>query len=66
MKQTVSFPKKYGKHVMPTKIKNCWSTQVLAKSKFLYKMRYSVTPPKNKNVYNFPINKLCIAKVLKG
>ena len=46
MKQTVSFPFKYGKHVMP---KNYWSTQVLAKSKFLYRMRYNVSPRKNKN-----------------
>ena len=29
-------------------------------------MRYNVSPQKNKNVYNFLINKLCIAKILKG
>ena len=29
-------------------------------------MRYNVSPRKNKKFFNFPINKLCIAKVLKG
>ena len=29
-------------------------------------MRYIVSLRKNKNFYNFPINKLCIAKILKG
>ena len=29
-------------------------------------MRYNVSPQKNKNFYNFPINKLSIAEILKG
>ena len=29
-------------------------------------MRYNVSPSKNKNFYNFPIKKLCIAKIRKG
>ena len=37
-----------------------------AKSKILQKMRYSVSPHKNKRFCNFLINKLCIAKILKG
>ena len=28
-------------------------------------MRYNVSPRKNKKFYNFPINKLCIAKYLR-
>ena len=29
-------------------------------------MRYNVSPRKNKKFYNFPVNKLCITKILKA